>query len=66
MDPRVKSRAKSLDKDQKEDSDAPIDQAKQILEESDERVSDHNAGSLGDDSVERRNVEDLVVDHEPE
>ena len=64
MDERIESRAKSLDKDQEGDTEAPLKQARQMIVESDERIADPNAGHTGDDSVERRNVEDLV--EEPE
>jgi hypothetical protein len=64
MDERIESRAKSLQKDQESDVDAPLKQARQMIVESDERIADPNAGDTGDETVERRKVEDLVGEPE--
>lgn len=64
---KVDSRAAKIAKDNaKHSSDDPHSQAKQMLEESEERVMDPNAGGLDDDTVERRNVGDLTPDADGE
>jgi len=64
-DEKVDSRAAKIAKDDaKLAPEDPHSQAKQMLEESEERVLDPKAGALDDDTVERRNVGDLTPDPE--
>lgn len=47
-----------------ESAEDPETQAKAILEESEERLTDPATQTLDDDTVERRRVDDLVSDPE--
>lgn len=49
---------------EEESAEDPDTQARTILEESEERVSDPATQTLDDDTVERRRVDDLVSDPE--
>ncbi len=61
VDELAATRSGALPEDSGEDPDT---QARTILEESEERVSDPATQTLDDDTVERRRVDDLVSDPE--